>query len=88
MACVHDEFDTPRVPRDSSCNLVPGQGQTVVHGDPVYAAPAGAGIRTAIDANRVCIMRYFLEDADVLSSTEGVMSIVGRLAYVRGRSAR
>lgn len=38
-----------------------------------------AGTGTATDADRVCIVGEFLEDAGVLSFTEGVMSIVGTL---------
>lgn len=40
------------------------------------------------DADRVCTVRYFIEDAGILSLFEGAMNIAEMHAYVRGQRAR
>lgn len=85
---VHDEDDTPRVTRDTSCDYVLGKVQTVVDGDPIYAASTMMGTGMANDADCVCIVREFLKETGALSSTEGVRSITEMRAYVRGSCER
>lgn len=85
---VHDEDDKPRAQRDTSRNFAPGQVHTAAGVDPDYAgpvspysaaavepAPTMEGTDTTSDADCVRIVREFLEDAGVLSSTEGLVSI-------------
>lgn len=81
--------------------LAPEQVQTVVAGNSAFASPVSlyfalaveptsskAGTGTTSNADRVRILRVFLQDAGVLSLTEGVMSIIDILACVHGRFAR
>lgn len=63
---IHDEDVMLHVPRDASCDSFPSLLQKVAEGDPINAAPAMLGIGTASDANRVCIVCEFLENAGAL----------------------
>lgn len=85
VGCVYDESDTPRVRRDASSDFVQGQVQAVVDGNLAYAGLTMAGTGTTSDADPVCLLRKFLEDAGFLSSTEDVMSLIEMRAYVNGR---
>lgn len=76
------------MPRDANLGFVSGQTQTVVDEDAAYAAQTMAGTGLTSNADGVCNVREFLEDAGILSSTEDVKRIVEMRAYVQGRCAR